>query len=255
MINKIDLKELESIYNASKSKNDALFIKLMANAECFYEHKLCEIFKITSKKALLGVFVRCNGSIIIVNFKNSGYTELYSYLSLEAKGFNIECSKKAALKINGVLNRSIVLGEILSVKDINKKESEFKVCKTEDIKEFYDTIKFCDPLFKKCEFDAYYCDIFYRKKLPYKMRLIKDNDKNIATAGMFHKYNGISVISDVTVSGEYRKRGLGSLIVSSICREILDEGNTPFVFCVNPVALKMYKKLKFKKKGSFAVIF
>jgi predicted GNAT family acetyltransferase len=77
----------------------------------------------------------------------------------------------------------------------------------------------------------------------------------IAMAGERMKFDGFTEISAVCTHPEHRGRGLASLLVTTLMRQILDRGETPFlhVFSDNARAAALYQHLGFAPRRSIGV--
>ena len=74
-------------------------------------------------------------------------------------------------------------------------------------------------------------------------------------AGERMKFDGFTEISAVCSHPEHRGRGLSSLLVSTLMRQILERSETPFlhVFDDNTSAAALYRKLGFARRRSITV--
>ena len=84
---------------------------------------------------------------------------------------------------------------------------------------------------------------------------IRDGGQFVAMAGERLRFDGFTEISGVCSHPDHRGRGYPSLLVSTLMRQILDRGDTPFlhVFNDNTRAIALYRKLGFAKRRSFTV--
>jgi ribosomal protein S18 acetylase RimI-like enzyme len=84
---------------------------------------------------------------------------------------------------------------------------------------------------------------------------IRSGGQLVAMAGERMKFDGFTEISAVCSHPEHRGRGLSSLLVSTLMRQILERGETPFlhVFDDNTSAAALYRKLGFARRRSITV--
>ncbi len=77
----------------------------------------------------------------------------------------------------------------------------------------------------------------------------------IAMAGERMRFDGFTEISAVCTHPDHRGRGLASLLVRTLMRQILDRGETPFlhVFSDNTSAAALYERLGFAHRRSIGV--
>jgi ribosomal protein S18 acetylase RimI-like enzyme len=84
---------------------------------------------------------------------------------------------------------------------------------------------------------------------------IRSGGQLVAMAGERMKFDGFTEISAVCSHPEHRGRGLSSLLVSTLMRQILERSETPFlhVFDDNTSAAALYRKLGFARRRSITV--
>ena len=84
---------------------------------------------------------------------------------------------------------------------------------------------------------------------------IRDGGQLVAMAGERLRFDGFTEISGVCSHPDHRGRGYPSLLVSTLMRQILDRGDTPFlhIFNDNTRAAALYRKLGFSPRRSFTV--
>jgi predicted GNAT family acetyltransferase len=84
---------------------------------------------------------------------------------------------------------------------------------------------------------------------------IRDGGQLVAMAGERLRFDGFTEISGVCSHPDHRRRGYPSLLVSTLMRQILDRGDTPFlhIFNDNTTAAALYRKLGFSPRRSFTV--
>ena len=81
---------------------------------------------------------------------------------------------------------------------------------------------------------------------------IRSGGQLVAMAGERMKFDGFTEISAVCSHPDHRGRGLSSLLVSTLMRQILERSETPFlhVFDDNTSASALYRKLGFTRRRS-----
>ena len=84
---------------------------------------------------------------------------------------------------------------------------------------------------------------------------IRSGGQLVAMAGERMKFDGFTEISAVCSHPDHRGRGLSSLLVSTLMRQILERSETPFlhVFDDNTSAAALYRKLGFTRRRSITV--
>ncbi len=84
---------------------------------------------------------------------------------------------------------------------------------------------------------------------------IRSGGQLVAMAGERMKFDGFTEISAVCSHPDHRGRGLSSLLVSTLMRQILERSETPFlhVFDDNTRASALYRKLGFTRRRSITV--
>ncbi len=84
---------------------------------------------------------------------------------------------------------------------------------------------------------------------------IRSNGELIAMAGERLKCEGYTEISAVCTHPAHRRRGLSSLLVRRLMRQMLARGETPFLhlYSTNTTAAALYRKLGFVRRRSFIV--
>jgi ribosomal protein S18 acetylase RimI-like enzyme len=84
---------------------------------------------------------------------------------------------------------------------------------------------------------------------------IRDGGRLVAMAGERMKFDGFTEISAVCTHPDHRRQGHSSLLVSTLMRNILDRGETPFlhIFSDNTRAAALYRRLGFAHRRSLTV--
>ena len=254
MIREISLERLYALCEDrfTKKKPDVLLARLCANAKCFEPKGLCNIYEIENKGCICGVLCRYGGSGTLCLFKRPDFEELCSFLSA-APITTLECSSALGRKISKKLSLNKICGEAMVVKK-PKNFEDYSVFETQNVSDFFDVLKAADPFYKNTSYEEYYCDIFYRSALPARLFLAEYDGKAAATAGVMHQFKNISIISDVSVLPELRRRGLGGAVTAKISQILLSEGRIPTLLCTLPSAKKLYKKIGFKVCGRFCLL-
>ncbi len=80
---------------------------------------------------------------------------------------------------------------------------------------------------------------------------IRREGKPVSTASSAAETKRMAMVVGVGTLKEYRKRGHASLCVSALCRSLLVEGKTAYLFYDNPEAGKIYRKLGFRETGTW----
>lgn len=236
-----------------KKGQHVLLTRLCSNAKCFQPKRLCIVYEIEKGGSVCGVMCRYGGSITLCLFKKPDLAELCSFLSAAAIT-TLECSTKTARKISKALSLTSLKGEIFYMKNSPRENTKYRVFETENASDFFDVLKAADLFYKTTSYEEYYCDLFYRAPLPARLFLAEFNGTAAATAAILHRYQNISIISDVAVLTPYRRRGLASALVSEICRLLISEGQVPTLLCNSPTARLVYKKIGFRRCGRFCLL-
>lgn len=76
---------------------------------------------------------------------------------------------------------------------------------------------------------------------------LKFNDKIVSIASRAREDSQVCAISHVFTLPEYRGKGYAKQVVSKLCRDILNEGKTPYLFVdsANPISNHLYLSLGF----------
>lgn len=83
---------------------------------------------------------------------------------------------------------------------------------------------------------------------------IKQAGKMIAQANSTAETNDAAMIGGVATDPQYRRLGLATALVSSLCNELLTEGKQPCLFFSNDEAGRIYMKLGFKKIADWTML-
>ena len=255
MIREIDFDRLALLCEPyiNKKKPDVLLVRLVSNALCFSNHGLCTIYEIQNGDKSLGVMCHYGGAITVCLFKRADFEELSCFLSA-APITSIECDSALGKRLSKALEMKKVDGKAF----YNPKPKNFlsyKTQETQNVSEFFDVLKAADPYYKNTSYEEYYCDVFYRQKLPARLFLAEFDGKNAATAAVMHGYKNISIISDVAVLDEFRRRGLGSAITAKVSEILLSEGHKPTLMCTEKCLQKLYRKIGFKPLKKFSMLY
>lgn len=255
MIKEIDFKRLAFLcepYIKSKKPN-VLLVRLVSNAFCFYVHGLCTIYEIQNGEKPFGVMCRYGGAITIFLFKKVDFEELSCFLSA-APVTSVECNAALGKR----LSKSLQMRKIDGRSFYNPKPKnhlDYKAEETQNVSEFFEVLRSADSYYKDTSYEEYYCDVFYRQKLPARLFLAQFDGKKAATAAVMHGYKNVSIISDVAVLEEFRRRGLGSAIAAKVCEILLSEGKIPTLMCTEKCVQKLYKKIGFKPLSKFSMLY
>lgn len=254
MIREISFERLCEICKAQyeKRKPDVLLARLCANAKCFEPKRLCNVYEIENSGQVCAVLCRYGSGATLCVFKKPDLEELCAFLGA-APITTLECDASIGRKISKKLAPCKICGEAMVIKK-PKNFIDYKVFETPNVSDFFDVLKAADPFYKNTSYEEYYCDIFYRGALPARLFLAEYDGKAAATAGIMHSFKNISIISDVSVLPEFRRRGIGGAVVAKISQILLSEGKIPTLLCTSPSAKKLYKKIGFKVCGRFCLL-
>ncbi|MEE1279908.1 MAG: GNAT family N-acetyltransferase [Oscillospiraceae bacterium] len=254
MIKEISFERLCEICQTQfkKRKPDVLLSRLCANAKCFEPKRLCNVYEIENRGKVCAVLCRYGGSGTLCVFKKPDLEELCAFLCA-APITTLECDALIGRKLSKKLALNKICGEAMVIKS-PKNFIDYKVFETPNVLDFFDVLKAADPFYKNTSYEEYYCDIFYRSELPARLFLAEYDGKAAATAGIMHSFNNISIISDVSVLPQFRRRGLGGTVVAKISQILLSEGKVPTLLCTLASAKRLYKKIGFKRCGRFCLL-
>ena len=255
MIREIDFKRLENLcepYIKSKKPN-VLLTRLVSNALCFSQNSLCTIYEIENVGKIVGVMCRYGGAITIYPFRKIDLDELCSFLSV-APITSVETTEKMGKKISKALDMKKISGRAF-YNPSPKNFVDYKVSETENVSEFFSVLRLADPYYKDISYEEYYCDVFYRQKLPARLFLVKFDGKNAGTAAIMHEYKNISIISDVSVLNDFRRRGIASSITAKVSKTLISEGKIPTLMCTEKYIQRLYKKIGFKPLEKFSMLY
>lgn len=237
----------------SEKRPNLLLVRLVSNAFCFSRHGLCTIYEIQNVEKSAGVMCRYGGAITVFLFKKADFKELCCFLS--ALGVtSIECDSNLGKKLAKTLQMRKINGRSF-YNPKPKNHLDYAFLETENVSVFYDVLKEADPYYKDISYEEYYCDVFYRQKLPARLFLAKFSGKNAATAAIMHGYKNITIISDVAVLKDFRRRGLASSITAKLSEILLAEGKLPCLMCTEKCVQKLYRKIGFKTLEKFSMLY
>ena len=243
MIREIDFDRLALLcepYIKSKKPN-VLLVRLVSNAFAFYSHGLCTIYEIQNDEKTCGVMCRYGGAITIFLFRKADFDELNCFIAT-APVTSVECDAALGKRLSKVLQMRKIDGRSF-YNPRPKNFLDYKIEETQNVSEFFDVLRAADPYYKETSYEEYYCDVFYRQKLPARLFLAQFSGKNAATAAVMHEYKNVCIISDVAVLDEFRRRGLASSITAKLSEILLLEGKMPCLMCTEKCVQKLYKKM------------
>lgn len=76
--------------------------------------------------------------------------------------------------------------------------------------------------------------------------IIRRDGAVVAHAGTGAESSGVATIVDVIVDAHHRRRGLAREVVSFLCNELVSEGLSPYLYCYEEGARRLYLSLGFK---------
>lgn len=255
MIKEINFDRLELLCEpyVSEKKPNVLLVRLVSNALCFSHNSLCTNYEIQNGEKTVGVMCRYGGAITVCLFKKADLDELCGFLSA-AGVTSVECNSVLGKKLAKALKMRKIDGRSF-YNPRPKNYLDYASLETENVSGFFDVLKAADDYYKDISYEEYYCDVFYRQKLPARLFLTKYSGKNAATAAIMHGYKNISIISDVAVLGDFRRRGLASSITGRVCEILLSEGKIPTLMCTEKCVQKLYRKIGFKPLEKFSMLY
>lgn len=124
------------------------------------------------------------------------------------------------------------------------------------ISELYDLLCEADSHFKDVSvFDAWMCSISYRVRHGYsKVYGIFDNEKLIATAGVYTESASCGVIESVATHPDYRMRGYASALTLQAVQLLMSNKKHALIVTSNLRTHEMYHKLGFRDCGTLFVM-
>lgn len=256
MIKEISFEELTTLaapFLQKQKRQDALLIRILSNGKAFSKNGLCRIYTITKKEKLCGFALVYSGFLTLWLSKTPEIKELCFFLS-SAPITSMEASKKFVNKLKKYLDFDETRGKILYWENPPKLPLKNKVYETKKVSDFYDTIFLSHPSYKDTSYEQFYCDVFYRKEIPARLFLLECEGKKSATAAVMHQFDKTSILSDISVMPDMRRRGLAAEIVNFVAKDVTDSGNLAILFCVSPAAMRLYDKLGFKLQQKFSVL-
>lgn len=75
--------------------------------------------------------------------------------------------------------------------------------------------------------------------------VLEDNDKIIAQASTGGEYENVSIINNVIVDKEYRRKGYGFEVVNAICYDLITDKEV-YLVCYTSDAIELYEKIGFQ---------
>lgn len=82
-----------------------------------------------------------------------------------------------------------------------------------------------------------------------------ENGNVIAHAGTHAECEGCAIIGGVIVDPQYRGKHIGSTLILELCKDLIEENKTIYLIAHNPDAIRIYQKIGFKKKCSWAAAY
>ena len=80
---------------------------------------------------------------------------------------------------------------------------------------------------------------------------IRKDGRPVSAASSTAETGRMAMVVGVGTLKDYRKRGYASLCVSALCRPLLREGKTAYLFYDNPDAGRIYRRLGFREIGAW----
>ena len=236
-----------------EKKPSVLLVRLISNALCFSQNGLCNIYEIEDGEKTLGVICRYGGAITIYPFRKLDLDELCPFLSVSPIT-SVETTAKLGRKIAKTLDMREIRGKSFYNKS-PKNYLEYKAIETDNVSQFFDVLKEGDPYYEDTSYEEYYCDVFYRQKLPARLFLAEFDGKKLGTAAIMHGYKNVYIISDVSTIPEFRNRGLASFITARVSEILLSEGKIPTLMATEKRVQRLYKKIGFKPIEKFSMLY
>jgi predicted GNAT family acetyltransferase len=84
--------------------------------------------------------------------------------------------------------------------------------------------------------------------------VVDDDNNMIASAGATAENSQSAMVIGVATLPNHRKKGLASICVYELCKDLLDEGKIPCLFYDNPAAGSIYRRLGFEEIGKWDMI-
>ena len=257
MINEITIDRLNEFKDSlnKKQKSDLLFARLYANAVCFLPHNLCSLYEVTNNCKVCGVFCIYSSCATAFFTKAPDIDEFLDFLSFNASAQFLEISAKIGRKMTKKGQKTAVFGSFFTIKKVPKNiESELKISECSDVSKFFEVLKKSSESYNDTSYESYYCDYFYRKKLPASLYVAERGGKIISTLAVLHIFEKTAIISDVASLPAERRKGAASALIFDVCRKLLKKGLTPSLLCTEKSAAALYKKVGFKKGKNFALL-
>ncbi len=232
---------------------DAILTRLCSDPNVFFPNKFCVSYKVLKGDKLCTLMTQSSGLLSIFSVKTPDLEELAGFISALPVS-KIECSKKLYKKLKKHLDFLEATEGKIFYYNKEAPQRDFLAQQTDDASSFYDTVKISHKVYEKIPFEAFYCDYFYRSRLPAKLFLTFKGEKAVATAAIMHGYRNAKILSDISVLPEERRQGFAEDIVLKAVSTVLSEGKMPMLFCTAPPAMSLYKKLGFKTGHKFVYI-
>lgn len=78
---------------------------------------------------------------------------------------------------------------------------------------------------------------------------LRYGDEIVSHVFTYSESNGIAVIGGVFTNPEWRGRGLATYLVYQLCKDLIDEGKTPYLFWYDEKVSQIYEKIGFVNIG------
>ena len=257
MIQEIDTKRLRELADAVLEKEkvqDIILTRVVSDPIIFEEHKFAKAYEVTRKGKFCGLISISSAIMFIWLCKTPDIEELCSFISF-APITKIGCSKKLYNKIKRRIDfESSLLGKAYYL-DKMPPGAEALGEITDNVSEFFDAVKISHKVYEEVEYEQFYCDYFYRKKLPARLYLLKNEAQEVcATCAVMFGYKNTDILSDISTLPEHRRRGYASKLVFRAAGDSFANAKIPSLFCTNPNAMRMYEKMGFKSQQKFYYI-
>ena len=256
MITKISLDRLSQILDSQKCRNTVLLTRLLSNATTFLPHNLCTLYEVSRGGKTVGIMCLYLSNLTAHFWKKPDLPERISFLNFEGSAAKfLEIDEKIGKKLSKKCKKEAVFGSQFVLKGAPKSfTSDCEILENGDARDFFTSLKSANSAYQGTSFESYYCDYFYRKNPPARLFNASLKGRKIGAAAVLHFYGRDAIISDVSVHKDFRRLGIGSHLVSEICKKLKLEGYTPSLLCTSLSAARLYKKIGFCQKGRFGLI-